>query len=294
MTDLREGEFDLDGYRFGTADNDAIILADGLDTGSPGIRANDFDNPVGDGGGFGRDYLNGPTWNFTLGVVDDEDVYTTLADIAAVWRNEEIRHRPGAVSVLRFKRAGRTYRVYGRPRRFGVSPAEIADTEWQIVATDFQVGDPFMFADAEETVTLSLARTTEPGEGLVLPATLPATLSRSSNKDNGVVTVRSIEPVPFRLRIDGPVTGAITDMHVTGPGFEYRLKGSLRYDESLVIDTRQETIRKNGVPVPGMLLPPSRLNARMRTGTNPVTFSADDPTRTATFALSWRPTYPIL
>lgn len=291
---LREGEFDLDGYRFGTADNDAIILSGGLDTGAPGLRTQDFASPVDDGGFFGRDYLDGPLWSFTLGVLDDEDVYTRLAEIASAWRAEAIRKTPGAVSTLRLKRNGKTYRVYGRARRFGVSPAEIADEQWQIVEADFQVADPFMYADEEESLNLSLLNTSEPGEGIVLPATLPAELGRSSTADHGVISVESVDPTPFRVKVIGPNTGTLSDITLSGPGFEFRIDTTVAYDEQVIIDTRAQTITKNSTPIPGSLKRPSRLNARLTPGTSAVSFRASDPSRTGSAVITWRPTYPIL
>lgn len=293
MADLLEGEFELDGYRFGTPENAAVILEGGLDTGAPSIRTQDVDNPVGDGALFGRDYLSGPTWSFTLGVRDDEDLDETLAELAAVWRNEAVRQSPGAESVLRFRRRGKTYRVYGRPRRFGIKPAEVADDGWQEVDADFQVAEPFMYLDEEETLDLYLIDAAPDG-GLVLPAVLPWELERTTNSGHGVITVQTIAPAPFVLEIFGPQVGALSNVRVAAPGWEIALDTSIAYDEKIVVDTRAMTATKGARSVAGGLSRRSRLSARLRSGHQEITFSGNDPSNTARARLSWRATSPIL
>lgn len=294
MSDLLEGEFDLDGYRFGTPDNAATILEGGFDSGAPDIAANDVDNPVGDGGFFGRDLLRGPTWGFTLGVRDDEDVYTTLADLARVWRNEAIRTTPGATSVLRFKRRGQTYRVYGRPRRFGLVPADVADHEWQIVEADFKVADTVMFLDEPHEVALTIGEA-EPDQGLILPETLEWVLGHASATTSVVVNVQTLDPAPFEVFLTGPTTGALSSIVLEGPGWTLDFGSTVvSAGEVLHVDTRAATALLDGVSVAGSLSRRSRLNARLLNGSSSVTFTATDPSGTATARLVWRGTTPIL
>lgn len=290
---LLEGEFELDGYRFGTPENPAVILAGRLDTGAPALCTQDADNPVGDGGLFGRDYLSGPTWAFTLGVRHGEDVYTTLAELAAVWRNGDVRTKPGAVSTLRFRRHGKTYRAYGRPRRFGVVPSEVADPEWQVIEADFQVAEPFMYSDDEDFLLLSLIESAPDG-GLVLPAELPWELDRTTNTGHGVITVESVIPAPFVLEVSGPTVGSLSKVRVSGAGWEIGLDLTIAYDETVVVNTRDMTVTKNGVSVAGALTRRSRLSARLQPGTQEVRLEGNDPSNTATARLSWRATSPIL
>lgn len=294
MADLLEGEFELDGYRFGTPDSDVIVLEGGFDTGAAELRTQYADNPVSDGGYFGRDYLSGPTWAFTLGVRDDENVYSTLAELARVWRSEEVRKTPGALSVLRFRRGGDTWRVYGRPRHFGISPGEVADDTWQIVDADFRVADPFMYRDEEADQVIPLIEPASSG-GVVLPAVLPWELARNTNAGSRIIDVQSVEPAPFTLTIYGPQVGSLSKIRVAGDGWEFDLDTSIAYDDWIVIDTYAMTAkRKNGLSVAGALSRKSRLNARLQPGLQQITFTGTDPSNTARVRIAWRSTHPIL
>lgn len=298
MAELREGEFDLDGYRFGTPENAVIILEGGFDTGAPEVRAQDADNPVGDGGLFGRDYLSGPTWSFTLGAADPEaeDVYTVLEDLARAWRNPAVRTTPGAVSTLRFRRGGRTWRVYGRPRRFGLVPGDTADGAWAQVQADFKCEGPVMYEDEAQEVTVSLGQVTQTDPGLVLPETLEWVLGGHGASGEVIANVRTLDPAPFEVYIIGPaVEGALSQISVHGPGFDIELPGlALAPGEQVHIDTRARTILKDGVSVAAYLSRRSRLDACLLAGPSSLAFYGVDWTGTSRARFVWRATRPIL
>lgn len=293
MADLTDGQFELDGYVFGLPSDPVIIMSDGFDSGAPDARTNDIANPVGDGDLFGRDYLSGPTWAFSLGVLDDENVYTALGDLARVWRNEAIRKTPGALSTLRFRRNGETYRVYGRPRRFGLVPDTVHDDEFRLVEADFKVDKPIMYVDEPESVTLALGAAV-PDDGLVLPETLEWTLGESFATANAVLNLQSLDPAPFEVTVQGPSTGALSQVTLEGPGWAIDVQAVVGAHKTLHIDTRRMTADIDGVSVAGSLTRRSRLNARLMSGASSVSFTATDPSGTSTATFSWRGTTPIL
>lgn len=293
MAELLDGQFELDGYVFGLPSDPAIILTDGFDSGAPDVRTNDMANPVDDGGLFGRDYLTGPTWAFTLGVLDDEDVYTALADAARVWRNEAIRKTPGAVSTLRFARKGETFRVYGRPRRFGLVPDTVYDDEFRLVEADFKVDKPVMYFDEPQSVTLALGEAVA-DDGLVLPETLAWNLGESFASTSAILNVQSLDPAPFEVIVNGPSTGALSQITLEGNGWGIDVQTVVGAGKTLHIDTRQMTATIDGISVAGSLSRRSRLNARLLSGASSVSFTATDPSGTATATFIWRGTTPIL
>ena len=72
---LVEGEWELDGYRFGGGGESrrpVFVLASPLDYGDPALRTQDVDAPGRDGVMVGRDYLGGAEIQMTLGVIDDK------------------------------------------------------------------------------------------------------------------------------------------------------------------------------------------------------------------------------
>lgn len=291
---LKEGQFRLGSLLFGTPEDDVIILEDGLDTGSPGLRTNDVANPVGDGNYFGRDYLDGPTWAFTLGVRDDKDVYARLANLAKEWRNEDIRTYPGADSILRFTRNGRPLRVYGRPRQFGVTPSRTSDSQWQIVECDFKVSEPFAYDDVQGSATAIMGMAM-PLAGLVLPEDLSWTLGENVARATGVANVLTIEPTPFRLRIVGPASGAMHSISVTGNGWAFDIDETIQSGQVAVIDTRDMTARINGRgSIAGALSRRSRLNARLINGSQAFTLTASGDTTGGRAELYWHGAEPIL
>jgi hypothetical protein len=293
MTDLQDGQFSLDDYVFGLPTDPVTILQGGFDTGAPESRTQDADMPGGDGSLFGRDYLSGPTWGFTLGVKDDDDVYEVLSDLARVWRNPAVRTTPGVMSTLRFKRRGKTYRVYGRPRRFGVAPSPTEDYEFQIVEADFKIESPVMYTDEATTSVLSLGEEFETTH-VILPETLEWVLGQQTAGNTVVLNVQTLDPAPFEIRITGPNSGALSNWKVEGPGWEIASTEVVSAGQTVLIDTRSMTITKNGVSVAGTLTRASRLNARLYAGLSQVTFSGTDATFTAQAHVSYRPAHPIL
>lgn len=289
---MLEGQFQLGSLVFGRPEDDVTVLTSGFDRGNSEPRTQDIDNPVGDGGMFGRDYVAAPSWGFTLGVKADSDVRAILDNLAATWRADSIRTTPGAVTTLRYMEAGRERIVYGRPRRYAETPNEVADNEWQIVETDFKLADPYCYDAAQNTLRMTLLETASNG-GLVLPAVLPFELGRSSSTRSGVINVEGTASTPLTVEIRGPVSGVLSNPSVTGPGFAITLNATVAYDQTIVIDTRAKTVKRNGVSIAGALSRYSRLDARLRTGTSEVAFAGSDPSNTATATFKWRSAYPL-
>lgn len=292
MATLKPGQYELDGYVFGTPEDAVTIMQDGLDTGSADVRSQDNDRPGYDGTMFGVDYLNGPMWSFTLGVRDDEDVYGTLSALARVWRNEAIRKTPGKMSTLRFNRKGTTYRVYGRPRQFGVVPAPTEDHEFQIVEAEFKVESPVMFADSTVSSTVRLNETTVP-DHVILPETLEWVLGKNSATASVVLNVQSLDPAPFEVRVRAG-SAPLSNWKVIAGGRIIESDYVIPAGNNVLIDTRAMTAMHGMNSIAGSLSRDTRLNARLWDGMSLVTFEGTDTSGTASVTVSYRPTLPIL
>ena len=283
-----EGNFNLDGYEFGAADSDVIVLENGLDTGYAESRTQDADMPRGDGSLFGRDYLGSPTWAFTLGVRSNADVYEKLHELATVWRSDAVRNSPGALSTLRFTRAGKDYVVFGRPRRFAVTPSTTADDEWQIVEADFKLADPFVYSGNLHSLRMGLIETQSTG-GVVLPQALPWVLGGGSGERKGIVTVSGYTDTPLTVRIYGPKTATtLNNPKVTAPGFHVQLNTSIAANQMVEINTRTRTVMSDGVSLAGYLTPASRLGTKLRPGSTEFTFTGEDSSYTSEVEFLWR------
>lgn len=281
-----EGDFVLDGYAFGSPDSDVIVLQDGFDTGAASNRTQDAEMPRADGVLFGRDYLDSPTWAFTLGVRGD--AYETLTELATVWRADHIRTTPGAVSTLRFMRGGREYVVFGRPRRFAVVGAPVASDDWQTVEADFKLLDPYVYSGDEQTLSMGLVEDASTG-GVVLPETLPWILGPGSGERKGIVTVEGYTSTPLTVRIYGPTAATtLTNPTIKAPGFTVQLNTSIAPNQVVTIDTLSRTVMSDGVSLAGYLSPDSRLGTRLLPGSTEFTFTGNDPSYTSRVEFLWR------
>lgn len=298
MALLLEEQFELDGYVFGGIHGyhrRVTTVGSGIDPGSVGITTQDAALPGRDGSIFGRDTLSAPEWGLTLAVRSDLDVWEELAGLVAQWRPSTNR-RPGEMSVLRYRRNGRSYRMYGRPRKIDLKPAARKNDEFQQVEATFQLAEPVQYLETPQQganiVDLTLLPTDTSG-GLVWPALVPFEFRAGSNTRVGGASVVGTAPTPFTVTITGPVTGALSRIRLAGAGWEITSSATVAPGQRLVIDTRAQTIQLDGVNVPGTLGRRSRLNARLSPGVQTLTFAGSDPSNTAKARFEWLDAVPL-
>lgn len=70
------------------------------------------------------------------------------------WRADAIRGKAGRISVLAHKTAGRTRRLYGRPRKFAVSHSRLASQGYTPVVADFVAVDDRFYDETEQQAEL--------------------------------------------------------------------------------------------------------------------------------------------
>lgn len=288
---LAEGEFALDGYKFGGPDDAVVVVPGGFDPGTTAWRTQDAENPLGDAMRFGRDRLTPPAWGFTL--MTNLDTSTEALDALEVmqskWIADSVRSTPGSVQTMRYNLGGRTRRVYGRSRRFQniISPLTFQGVSGALA--DFQKADALHYDDTEYTTSLSILA----GKATGIKSPLTGTLSTVAGGDviDTIQEVGGSAPAPFVAVIRGP----ILNPYISGPGFYLKLNTSLAYDQFAVIDTRpfaQTVIRNDGAPLAGALSRTSRLTtARLLPGSASIKFGGTDATGTARLDFSWRPTF---
>lgn len=293
MANLREGQWELDGFVFG--DGTPIwMLADGWDMGSPDARTQDTDRPHRDGTLFGRDFLSGPEWQFTFGIQHGRDAWPAVREFQRVWRAARVRTDPGALSVLRYRERGTTYRLYGRARHGDVVPAKKRRDQFQTMTATFRLAAPEQYIEDEDgprDLTLRLVPVPT-GGGLRLPARLPWRLAPGSQATSGTVTVGGLLPAPFTATVHGPMSGFLSSPKISGDGWEIASDATLAFDDELVVDTAAMTITKNGQPAVGGLSLKTSLSARLAPGRQTIRFDGQDPTNTAYATLSFYDTIP--
>lgn len=288
MAALIEGQYELDGYLFG-AGTPVAVLQDGDVTEAVEVRDQDIDRPAGDGVLFGRDYLTAPGREFIV-MIEAPDAAAEFARLRAAHRADSVRAKPLAVSTLRWRRDGRTYRAYGRGRSFlpllkGRPVASVRFAQFQ-----FRYRDALTFDDDPQTIELGLVAASL-SSGFTLPRTLPWVLGTIDGQRAGVVTVDGDADVPFTAVINGPTVGVASKLRLAGPGWLLDF-GSLTLapGQTITVDTSAVgSALRGGVSVAGYLSRTSTLTGRVRPGASEFVFSASDPSATASAVVSWRP-----
>lgn len=287
---LTEGQYALDGYVFGSLADEVVLLETGVEWGQVGVRAQDVDQPLGDGTLFGRDFLSPPQWTFTLGARHSTDVTPVLGRLLSAWRADATRTTPGARSVLYYRRGGVTRLVYGRPRRFAVESPKTWNPDFRVVTADFQLAEPVAYLAAESSLTLSLVRTSG-ATGLVFPVVFPVVFGAPASTRAGTVTVGGSTRVPFTVRLNGPVTGSATGFRVESVSgvdpWVLDIPMTLTSGQWVQIDTGTGVTSLNGAPAQIGLGRGTNLAARLSPGPQELVFTATDPSQTSTAVISW-------
>lgn len=285
MTVLANGDFELDGYLFTGSPNSPLYVTD-MSPGSVDARVQDRYNPVGHERIFGRDYRTAPTWEFQfrVGAGTVAETRRLLGAAQAAWLSTPTE--PGGQSVLRYAVGDTVRRIYGRPRRFTPEPAAIYSINQAVARATFDTADALHYDDAADSLTLSLIPAN--GGGLVSPLVSPLTTAPSAARQ-GLVTVGGDAPAPMEVTFKGPVLNP----QAASSGWFVGLEGSLAYDQSVTINTRDNTVLRNdGASLGGQLSRRTYLaQARLHPGAQEFIFTGTDPTGTASCTVSWRNTY---
>ena len=293
---LTDGGFELDGFQFGGEDDSVIVQPGGLDLGTVEWRTQDADSPTGDGILFGRDLKSALTWGFQL--LTNEytagDALDSLEAMGGLWLDSPSRSVPGAVSVLRYRIAGRTRRVYGRPRRWSMAVTPDLFGGVAPVVADFQCVDALHYGDEVRTVDVGVVTGDGASSGgMCAPLFAPLSTVGGGARSGVIDAVGGTAPAPFVAVIHGP----ITNPWVAGPGWRFNFLTTLGSTQTLTVDTRpwaRTALRNDGASLAGALTRASTVlsDARLLPGSGSwLDFGGIDGTGTATCVVSWRPTY---
>ncbi|MEU7640952.1 hypothetical protein AB0C11_33625 [Streptomyces sp. NPDC039016] len=297
--ELAPWQFEIGGIVLGKGTQIPIGNIEGL--GSPTVRAQDVDNPVGDGTNPGQDLYGPRTLRIEAGIKTPGDPAAAADLLARLQRAQDdpaARTRPEGRHVLRGRWPGhRTRRLYGRLRRVEATSTATAIHGWIPLDIEFAGLDPRCYEDEASQLTLGLdqAALHKPGARAVgAPLRVPAQGDGADPEDRpGWVTNHGITSAWPALRIHGPVAHPRIWNSVTGRVLELDL--SLRTGEWVEMETRPTTcwaLRNGTDNVANDLTPGSRLDLfAIPPGRSEIGWSGDDPTGTARLDVSWRSAY---
>lgn len=283
--ELHNGEFAINGYKFGCGHNANVSTLN-----ATGIRwrVQDQPNPVGDDILVGRDFMDPQP--IKLGVFfkgqTAEEVAQAAAEFANAWAAARDR-KPGELSVLEIGVHGRTVRAYGRPRDLDIDDTEIFARLHADGTAVFDRKHALFYGDPDTggggEVTLSI--TPPQARGLVFPVVFPWGTFQGGQRQ-GIVNnpgLRSTTDVTITIH------GTVNRPVVSGDGWELELDTNLAYDRSVVISAMNKTVtRDDGVSLAGKLTRKSRLDQiQVPAGASEFKFRGTSVDGSATATIRW-------
>lgn len=285
------GEDDDEGVAFGIGLG-VSCDASGFDPGSNDWLIQDQDDPFSGATRMGRDVRTGSTftWSLHVNTTAEDEALDALDALADAWAPEGLGS--AEVMVLRYRVAGRSRRVYGRPRRFAYTPDNRILGGMIPVTADFKRVDPLFYDDSPESITLGLAYAS--AGGFIFPVTFPVmTLPGGFHPGEAYVSGRR-RTWPI-IRLDGPLTAPqvqTADWTLDMPNL------TLNEGHYVEIDTRpwKRTIMLDGTSsIPGAVSVKTRLrDLSLAPGHQSFGFRGISGTGTGSATISWYPAYPSL
>ena len=231
----------------------------------------------------GRDLLGAaPAVRGRIIVLGDSaaDLQALLDQLGAAWAPTD-EDLPFVAQRLGSKR-----RRYGRPRRWAPVPDTTTFEHSAVVAVDFDALDPFVYADAEQSVVVGLL---VPG-GTTMPITLPVTLAASSGGVGSVVNGGTVA-APWTGRINGPLVNPAITHQGQDRTLDFDVNGGLTLgaSEFLLIDSKARSALLNGTADRRNTLDLGSQWFDIDPGSNAIAFAADSGS--GTFTITWRDAY---
>jgi hypothetical protein len=284
---------------FGTEDTGYLTLSP-PDFAAGDAQDGDVNRQQEDGRYFGRDLRGGGSVGFEIGVItdrlttDDSDAYRSNSDyldaLQSWWDDEELRTNPWDLAVLRACVAGRTWRAYGRPRRFTAARSRLMQLGYTPVVCDFAVLDNRVYADDVESVDVPLVSL--PDGGLIAPLVAPLTTTAVTEGER-VAVIGGSKATWAWAEFHGPVTDPRVEI---GP-LVIGLSGSIPPGMTVTVDPRpwsRGVTRDDGANYAGMLsietpvLRELKLKPNKTGESYPVVYSGTDATGTSQCFVYWR------
>lgn len=239
-----------------------------------------------------REWLRRETWAWSL-ATNGRDLREAMGAAGAVkraWADRDLMDST-RLAPLEYSLDGGVswFRVLGRPGRFTPPDAGVLSSQGVgVMDVEFRQMDPRHYGGREHRESIPVVPASL--GGLVAPLVAPLTTVSTGAARAGRVVNAGDLPAPLAVEFRGPATDPVV---VSDDGLEIGYRGTLAYDESVMIDPVANSVLLNGsVPVPGRLTLRTRLSrAAAPPGESDWFFRALDQTGTAEAVLIWRDAY---
>lgn len=275
----------IDDFAFGLGTDIKVAT---VDFGESDMTLGDTLRAREDGLAFGQDYLGGRLMTFEMFTnLPKQEALGLVAPLRSAWRNRAVRRSPGAVSVLRYTRAGRTRKVFGRGRKFAADVNESPRGYIPITAT-FQCIDDYSYDDEVKSSRVDLKPSAD--SGMVDPLIAPITTTVLTEAEQGIINNESDDDSWLQIMVHGPISAPIIEL---GGYWMIRMPDLvLAYDDYIVIDSQpwSRSVRTRfGVNGSGMFTADSpRLTQIMAPpGISEITLRGLDPSGTSYMVVNW-------
>lgn len=240
MTELKDYQFEIlpdaeasNGFVFGIGA--AVSLNDGgFDPGEKDALVQDSQNTRRGVRGFGRDVSGAATWAWESHTDQDspETAVDVLEDMSAAWSPYSAED-PDWITAVRYRLAGRTRRVFGRPRRYAAPPTNLILSGYVPVTHDFACIDSFTYDDIESAATIPYSSAVE-GGGFSFPTTFPVVTQVSEGSGEQQISVGGNARAYPIIRLNGPWTNP----EIRTGAWTLKWKGTIPPSGWLEIDAR--------------------------------------------------------
>lgn len=207
--ELLARESDVDGYVFGLGSDELEVDQDGFVPSTGDWVTQDAQNSRNGATVFGMDSLGAGSWAFSsfINMDDEASAIDALSRLGSIWRNQDTASSYGDVAVLRYQIAGRTRRVYGRPRRFAPIIGNLILNGFVAVEHDFARSDANTYDDIEDTASVTMSALVSDGGGIAFPARFPLNMVPSQISPAAQAAVGGdVRTYPI-VRFNGPWIG---------------------------------------------------------------------------------------
>lgn len=231
MTSLDNWTADLNSYKFGRGTD---VHIEDIDFGQGDIVSGDVNLVNEDGTLFTTDNHSGREITLLLFInLPKQEALSLLGPIKRAWNSRQLRDSPARVSQLTYTRAGRTRRVFGRPRKIASSDQMSSNGYIPITAT-FQCADNHFYDVSDNSIQVNIVPPSV--SGITSPLVAPVTTT-VAEKAQGDFTVTSDDDTWFELMLHGPIDSDC-EIELLGQWVIEMHQLKLAYDNYLIIDPR--------------------------------------------------------
>lgn len=292
MTVLKDYQFELEGVVFGLG-APVHVETQGFDPGDDDIDDRQEQRPGDDSYAFGQDSLTPSAWTwemFTATARHGSQAVTDMAALKSAWRSAGHRRLRNLIVPLRYQIAGRTRRVYGKPRRWAVALETRLEQGYSEIVADFQRADALYYEDEERVATLFSVP--QGGTGFTTPIITPLTTLVPAQPLLAAVNPGGEAYAPFEVEFKGPISNPRL---VSENGWEVGIRGSLGTNERITVRTYPwwyDARKADGTDVSGRISPATRLSkARLDPDGESLRLLGVDSTGLSRATVRWRPAY---